>query len=496
MTRNRFPPAALARRRGLTLGVLAGALACAAGFYAFVLPQTPGRLGRPAVALMDDLAAWRWLADVLPEPSTRVGVAVAVLFAACVFFALYGLAVALTWRWRASGRALLGIGAVALVLTAIGALALPNANTDIFSYIASGRVAAVHDANPYEYPPSAFPGDPVFPYVSEQYSGNLPSKLPAFMLVNVALAELPGDDPTANLLAYRLAFLAVSAANLLLLVLAARRLFPGSEAGGLVLFGWNPVVVVYAQSKTDVVMVFFLLLAAYLYARERERPGLVALGLSALVKLITLPLVALALCRDAHLRRWRSLALGAVVLAVVAVLVYLPFADGPGLLVDHLGLLGAVESDEGVNRSGDAAAERLLRGVLGVGFLVLVVLLGTNQDGSASRLVRSWSIAALYFAVFLTTPALAWYQLVPLALAAIAGSVAVAVAMMALTLASFLFSTWYAASSSDFPLGDLLGIPPALLYLLPVAVGVFVLVVLRGGLAELARDTGLRRFEP
>ena len=59
-------------------------------------------------------------------------------------------------------------------------------------------------------------------------------------------------------------------------------------------------------------MVFFLLLAAYLYARGRERPGLVALGLSALVKLITLPLVALTMCRDAsppplaRPRRWEQ----------------------------------------------------------------------------------------------------------------------------------------------------------------------------------------------
>ena len=83
-----------------------------------------------------------------------------------------------------------------------------------------------------------------------------------------------------------------------------------------------------------------------------------------------------------------------IVLAAVVVLVYLPFADGPGLLVDHLGLLGAVESAEGVNRSGRCPAERFLRGVLSVGFVVLVVLLGTNQDGSPSRLVRSWAIAA------------------------------------------------------------------------------------------------------
>src|SRR6185436_15649709 len=120
----------------------------------------------------------------------------------------------------------------------------------------------------------------------------------------------------------------------------ARILFPGSEAAGLVLFGWNPIVAVYGQSKTDIVMVFFLLLAAYLMARARERLGVVALGLSALVKLITLPLLALMLARDVNLRHWRQLALSVGLVAIV----YLPFAHGLGLLRDHLGLLGAVES--------------------------------------------------------------------------------------------------------------------------------------------------------
>ena len=468
---------------------------CAAAFFAFVFPQMPGRLGRPSVALIDDLAVWRWLVDVLPEPSTRAGVAATVPLAACAAFAAYALAVALAWRWRAGTRALVGIGAVAVVLTAVGVLGLPNANTDIFSYIASGRIAAVHGANPYEHPPSAYPGDPIFPYVSDQYSGNLPSKLPAFMLLNVSLAEIPGDDPVANLLTYRLAFLAFSIATLVLIVLAARRLFPGSEAGGLVLYGWNPVLAVYGQSKTDVVMVFLLVLAAYGYALSRERAGLVALGLSALVKLITLPLVALTMLRDVHLRRWRSVAIGGGLLATVLVLVYLPFSDGPGLALDHLSLLGAVESDEGVNRAGDGLAERALRAALGAGFVALVLLLAANQDGSARRLVRGWAIAGLYFAVFLTTPSLAWYQLVPLALAAVAGSAAIAVAMTALTFGSFLFSSWYAASSAAFPLGDLIGIPPALVYLLPVAVGAVALVVMRGGLPGLARDVDVRRLE-
>ena len=473
--------------------MLGATLVCAAAFFAFVFPQTPGRLGRASVRLVDELAVWRWLTDSIPSPQTHDAVALSVPLAAIIFFAAYGLAVALVWRWSASRRALLGLGAVAAAVLAIGVIALPNSNTDIYSYVASGRVAAVHGANPYYHPPSAFPGDPVYPYVSTQYSDNLPSKLPAYMLLNVSLAKVSGDDPVANLIVFRLAFFALGLVSLVLVVLTARILVPGSEAAGLVLFGWNPIVAVYGQSKTDIVMVFFLLLAAYLVARARERLGIVALGFSALVKLITLPLVVLTLAREVHLRRWRELTVAVGLLALIVAIVYLPFAHGLGLLRDHLGLLGAVESAEGVNRSGDGGAERLLRAFLGVGFVILIVLLARSQDGSARQLVRGWAIAALYFAVFLTTPALAWYQMVPLALAAVSGSAAIAVAMIALSFASFLFGSWYAASSSDFPLGDLLGIPPGLVYLIPVAAGAVVLTILRNSLPGHSRQAPSRR---
>ena len=117
----------------------------------------------------------------------------------------------------------------------------------------------------------------------------------------------------------------------------------------------------------------------------------------------------------------------------------------------------------------------------------------SQGHGSARQLVRGWAIAALYFAVFLTTPALAWYQMVPLALAAVSGSAAIAVAMIALSFASFLFGSWYAASSSDFPLGDLLGIPPGLVYLIPVAADAVVLTILRNSLPGRSRQAPSRR---
>jgi hypothetical protein len=136
------------------------------------------------------------------------------------------------------------------------ALAFPNVNSDIYSYIASGRVAAVHHANPYTHLPSEFPGDPLLPYVSDQYSGNVPSKLPAWMLLNVALAWLGGDDTVTVVLLYRFVLAAFAIGCVALIALVLREAASQHAAAGVVAFGWNPILLVYGASKTDVVMVF------------------------------------------------------------------------------------------------------------------------------------------------------------------------------------------------------------------------------------------------
>lgn len=458
---------------GAALGLLI--VSCAL-FYAFSYPLTPGRMSKDTAELIGQLGLWSSLAGV-PHPESRLAVELAVVLAALVFFAAYCTGVWLAWS-RAPGRYRVGaVVCVGIACCAASALAFPTANTDIFSYIASARVATEHGANPYEVTPSAFPGDPVYPYVSDQYARNLPSKLPAWMLLNEAAASVEGDTPVEALLGHRLLLLGFAVGSILLVPAILRRLRPDRLLAGTVAFAWNPVLIVYGPSKTDTVMVFFLLLAVLLLGRRRESLAILALGFSALVKLITLPVIALYLVRQARYRRWLRL-LGACGLLVAATAaVYAPFARGPGLLLDHLELLRSVESADGVNRAGGSTLEHATRLLLGGGLLVLTAWLGWVGRTGLPRLVRDWALVALYFALFLTTTALPWYQLVPIALASLTGRAAILGVAIALAGSSFLLGTWQSASSSTFRFDDLLGAPPIVVYLAPAVLAVAALGV-------------------
>jgi hypothetical protein len=254
-----------------------------------------------------------------------------------------------------------------------------------------------------------------------------------------------------------------------MIALLLRQAAPQHAAAGVVAFGWNPILLVYGASKTDVVMAFFFLLSALLIIRSRPLLAAASLTLSALVKLITLPLLALYFLRDVRLRQWRRLALALLVACSVVLIVYLPFTRSPGLVLDHAGLLTAVESAEGVNRSDESLVETLYRTTLALGLVALVLWQVARQDGRTKRLLFGWAVLAVYFSVFLTTHALPWYQLVPLAAVALVPSAPLTILVVTSSFAAFAVGTWYSASSRDFPLGDLFGLPQTVVYLAPVA---------------------------
>src|SRR5207237_1622857 len=69
--------------------------------------------------------------------------------------------------------------------------------TDACTYWDYGRIAAVHDANPYEQPPSHFPNDPAYPYVGIAWRNTTSVYGPAFTLASEPLARAAGTSADA-----------------------------------------------------------------------------------------------------------------------------------------------------------------------------------------------------------------------------------------------------------------------------------------------------------
>src|SRR5581483_1778906 len=245
------------------LGGCGALLACAYFVFLVVIPQTPVRLAKTSATLDHRLALWRWLRSLsLPSPEGRT--LLAALVAAVVgAFVVYAAAVLAARALPESRRLLAAVVAVAVLFTAASALALPNLDTDVYTYIATGRVAAVHHRDPYAIATDRFRSDPFYKYELPQYTHYPDIKLPAWMPINIGLAEVAGNDPATALLVYRGAFAAFALANLALLLLIVRRLRPERLTEAAVAWGWNPLVVLFAQSKVDSVMVFFLLASVF-----------------------------------------------------------------------------------------------------------------------------------------------------------------------------------------------------------------------------------------
>lgn len=471
-------PASSPKHPGPVLGLSAVALLAASLFAAFVVPQTPGRLDRASAALFDELGLWSWITSpVLPVPRGGATIAALLVVMAVLAFAAYGVAVYASWG-RAAGRGLIGAAmGVAAVLSLVSVLALPNVSSDIYDYISFGRVAAVHGENPYETAPSAFPDDPTYPYASENYRERPDNKLPGWQLVNRMLAEAGIDSPVGNLMLYRVALFALGLGTLALLALAVRSVEPRAVLAAIVTFGWNPVVTTFVASKTDTVMVFFLALGAALLVRRQLRFADLAFVLSVLVKLITLPLVAVYWLRSLRLRRFWDAAALVVIAVVVTLAVYAPFG-GFDLLLDQAGLFGGGRSDGASSAPAPAqpGLSEIPRPLLLAGVLAFVVWAAWRQDGTDDRLLRTFGLVGLAFAILVVDPRSPWYLFTAIAAASLARNWRVSSALGALCFGAYLFNSWRAASSAEHPLPDM-GVPKELVVVVPLLLAALVVSV-------------------
>ena len=70
-------------------------------------------------------------------------------------------------------------------------------STDAYTYWAYGRIGAVHGENPYDVPPSAFPDDPAYAVMGEDWRNTTSVYGPGFTLVSEGHAAVVGDSPDA-----------------------------------------------------------------------------------------------------------------------------------------------------------------------------------------------------------------------------------------------------------------------------------------------------------
>ncbi|MEP7334894.1 MAG: glycosyltransferase 87 family protein [Actinomycetota bacterium] len=291
---------------------------------------------------------------------------------------------------------------VALVVQLVPLAAPLMLSSDAWTYWMYGRIAAVHDANPYEDPPSAFRDDPAYPWSGESWRDSTSVYAPGFTIVSEPVALVAGESHDAAAWIYKaLAALAACATVLLAARLAAR---PALAAAFV---GWNPLLAVHlAGGGHNDAWVGTLLLAAL-----ATQAGGAAWAFGAAVKWVPfafLPLHVLAARRRAGLV---SFAVTTAAVASLATWRYgLSWLDAFGPLADNARETTSYALPHRLSQLG--VPEGAAIALFGVFFVLAYAVLAREAWRGRARLGLA-AVALLACAPYVTPWYLAW--VVPLA---------------------------------------------------------------------------------
>jgi hypothetical protein len=298
--------------------------------------------------------------------------------------------------------AVVAVVAVAIQLTPLAGPLLIS--RDVYSYWASGRVVAVHDANPFTTVPATFPQDPATRAAAWREQTSVYG--PVFALASAAVAGVGGRSAESTALAFRAIAAGAGIAATVLAAMIARR-----KAFAAAFLGWNPIVALSfaGGGHNDAWMLVLLLAALALAARKRDFEGGVLWVLAAAIKAPAFALLLLQLPRS---RRGLGIgaALAAVVSAAVATVVF-----GPAWLAAGSQLAGRE------TRVGLPARLEQLGVAKGVAHTLAYATLAAGCLWLARRVTRGRPSLALGSSMLVVSSAwvLPWYATWPVALAAV-----------------------------------------------------------------------------
>lgn len=239
---------------------------------------------------------------------------------------------------KAQGKAAWSIVLGGFILFAIILLFLyPFDAADIFDNIVHGRIISLYHANPFIKVGSDFKTDLFYPYMGWKFT---PSAYgPAWELMAALTTVLVGNGIIANVVAFKLLNLIFMAGSAACLFFILRRYMPERTLANVLLFLWNPIVLyeTIGNGHNDIMIVFFMVAAAWAMTRHRYVIAVLALVLGTLVKFVPallLPLVVVIAWRELpNLRsRFRFLIIAGISSLILIFLAYGPFWQGFAVL--------------------------------------------------------------------------------------------------------------------------------------------------------------------
>jgi alpha-1,6-mannosyltransferase len=231
-------------------------------------------------------------------------------------------------HWLTARPVLIGIACLNLLLL----LAPPLLSTDVFSYVAYGRIGAVYGSNPYLHGPNAIAFDPLYPFIAAKWIKTPTTYGPLFTGLSYLLAPL---NVAVNVIAYK-TIAAVSSLVVVLMVWSAARLRGLSPVKAVAIVGLNPVIVVFGigGGHNDLLMLAILLIGVYALLAQKQRSSGALIVTAVAIKLTAAVMLPFALAQSASRqsgqRGRRAVLAGAGIAAAIVVgLSFAAFGTGP-----------------------------------------------------------------------------------------------------------------------------------------------------------------------
>jgi hypothetical protein len=325
-----------------------------------------------------------WIGALGVRPSRTIVTGEAFLLAMSLATGASLVAAWLAARVRGPVATVLVLGMPALFV-AVLLPGYPVLSNDIFKYVFDGRIITVYGGNPFVDVPADFPDDRFYDLV--YWKAVVSAHGPLWRWAQAASASVGGES--CRLAISSMKYWAVVGYILTLGVgfVVARRLRPGAALGGVVLYGWSPLVLVETiqNGHNDVVAALFCLLAVVAVVGRRPGVGFPLLAIAFLVKPLAaiLGLVLLIASRSQP----RRLVLGVGLATAIVVAGYAPFWEG-------LVTLQGMSREELLTAS---PAEALFRALVGVGVGEAVALRSSAFVATATFAIAAVGIALGYF---------------------------------------------------------------------------------------------------
>lgn len=212
-------------------------------------------------------------------------------------------------------------------------------SSDVFSYIAYGRIQSVYHGNPLIDVPADF-SDAMSPHIAFGPFAHVASAYgPVWLAISRVLSVATGafgDVAWHYELTYKLFAAGCHIACAALLWSILGRLRPSHRVLGTILYAWNPLMLAETawNAHNDVLVLLFVLASVWARTREKSVLASVLLALSVPVKWITailVPLYVIADARDGATRRdaWRRAMRSSAIVGAVIALTFVPYWRGP-----------------------------------------------------------------------------------------------------------------------------------------------------------------------